>query len=84
MSFTTFILQNITGKVMTIVHEPECFEFELPVNEEIEIETDCHPDSIVLLFSEDEGQPLLSILSSKSLYTVKYKGQDAFAKFLDS
>jgi hypothetical protein len=32
---STFTIENITDLEMTIVHEPECIEFNLPANEEL-------------------------------------------------
>jgi hypothetical protein len=78
ISFTIF---NDTQRGIILIHEPECFEFTLPPNEEVVIEADCCEHSIVLKQSIADSQHLISILDENSLYNVLYKGVDVFNKF---
>ncbi|MDB5285601.1 MAG: hypothetical protein JWR05_550 [Mucilaginibacter sp.] len=81
---STFSIANDTNQEMIIVHEPECFEFKLPVNEELEVETRCCKDSILLRTSvDDEGKVVIRVFDDVSLYKVIYKGEDIFKKYLD-
>jgi hypothetical protein len=79
---TSFNILNNTGLEMEIIHEPECFEFSLPLNEEVTIEVNSCKDSILLRTSIENGKVIIAVLGSESLYTVYYKGEDIFAKFL--
>jgi len=80
---TTFELSNNTSSEITIVHEPECFEFQLPVNEHIIIETNSCAESIVLNIWELKGEVGISILDHKSPYNVYHKGENVFEKYMD-
>jgi len=79
---TTFTISNDTDGNMTIIHEPECFEFMLPINEEITIETDSCKNSIHLKTYIEDGLITIAILGNKSLYSVYYKGNNIFEKYL--
>ena len=82
MEITSFTIQNDSENEMTIIHEPECFEFHLPVNEELIIEVRSSEKSILLMHSLDSGRICISILDDVSLYKVLYKGNDAFGKYI--
>jgi len=83
MKKTSFKILNDTGSKIEIIHEPECFEFNLPENEEIEIETGACKESILIRASLEEGRIVLSVLDENSLYSVSNNGEDVFKKYLD-
>lgn len=78
---TSFKILNDTDKEMDIVHEPECFQFCLPSNEEITIETNACRDSILIRTSVENSKVILSILDDGSFYEVFYKGENVFKKY---
>ncbi|WP_343307876.1 hypothetical protein AAHN97_12075 [Chitinophaga niabensis] len=79
---TSFKIFNSSDSEMEIIHEPECFIFKLPVNEEIKVETDSCEESIQLKVFIDSGKAVISILDENSLYSVFYKGENIFEKYL--
>jgi hypothetical protein len=78
---TSFKIFNSTDLNMEIIHEPECFDFELPPNEEVIIETECCEESIILDTSIENGKVTISIHWANSLYRVRYKDEDVFDKY---
>lgn len=78
-----FTIKNDTNLPMTIVHEPECFEFEVPISNEIVIETDPVNDSINLKIDVIEGKTVVSIWPHRSMYSVYHNGNDVFGKYFD-
>lgn len=79
---TSFKISNTSNSEMEIIHEPECFTFNLPINEEIIIETNACLDSIQLNITSEDDKIAISILDEKSDYKVLHNGQDVFAKYL--
>lgn len=79
---TSLKIRNNLQENIIIIHEPECFEFTLPPNEEILIETEPKAESIQLNIDVDNGEILISVIPNNSLYTIYYNGQDAFEKYL--
>ena len=79
---TTFTIRNDSETIMKIIHEPEAIEFELPPNEEIQIETDGCPESILLSTCIADGKIVIAIFDHRSDYKVYYKGKDVFDKYL--
>ena len=82
MKGTSFKILNSTDKSMRIIHEPECVEFELPVNKEIEILVENVESAIVLRYSLENGAISVAILDDKSYYRVIQKGIDVFEDLL--
>lgn len=81
-SKTTFEILNETANAMSIVHEPECFEFQLPVNESATIEVDSCESSVQLRVSREDDNVTISILDDSSLYKVFYNKEDVFKKYM--
>ena len=79
----TFTILNSTGLEMDIIHEPECFEFTLPIDNEVTIATNACEESIQLRIGVAEGKTLISILSNKSLYEVHHQGVDVFKELVE-
>lgn len=83
MKKTSFTISNHTDHPMTIVHEPECFEFELPIKEEVVIETEPVEDSVYLrVYQDEKSRTIIDVMDSKSLYVVYHKGKDAFEEYI--
>ncbi len=80
---TDFQIENDSGLAMEIIHEPECWEFQLPPGEEVTIITEASKESICLSISLFEGKISVRVLDHKSLYDVRYKGNDAFKEYRD-
>ena len=68
---------------MDIIHEPECFEFKLSINEEITLATNPCKESVQLRVGIEQGKVLISIIPHKSLYAVYHQGGDVFKEFLE-
>ena len=81
-SKTTFEVLNDTANTISILHEPECFEFQLPINELAIIEVDSRESSIQLRISHDDGKVTISILDDSSLYKVFHNKEDVFKKYM--
>ena len=79
----TISIVNNSGLDMDIIHEPECFEFKLPVNEEVTIETIPCKESLQLKIGIDEGKIFISIIPDRSLYAVYHQGVNVFKEFLE-
>lgn len=79
---TSLKIFNSSNSEMEIIHEPESFIFNLPINEEIIIETDSCKESIQLKVSSDNGKIVIAILDENSLYSVLHDGQNVFSKYL--
>jgi hypothetical protein len=80
---TSFSISNDTGTEMIIMHEPDCFEFDLPPGEELIIETYCCRNSIVLNTGIENGKIRISITGNKSLYNAYHKGENIFKGYFD-
>jgi hypothetical protein len=78
---TTFSIKNNSGNNMTIVHEPEGFEYELSPTQEIVIATNGGKDSIVIETLIDVGKIVLYIADNKSPYSVYCNGVNVFEKY---
>jgi hypothetical protein len=79
---TSFKIFNSSNSEMEVIHEPECFTFNLPVNEEIIVESDSCKESIQLKASYKNGKIIISILDENSLYTVLKNGENVFEQYL--
>jgi len=79
---TSFKIFNSSDSDMEIIHEPECFIFNLPINEEVTVESDSCRESIQLKVSLDKGKIAISILDENSLYNVFYNGKNVFENYL--
>lgn len=79
---TSFTIRNDSENIMVIVHEPQAIEFELPSNEEIQIETNAVPESVVLSTCIANGKIVIAIHDNKSYYKVYHKGKEPFVELL--
>ena len=68
---------------MTLIYEPECFEYELPLGEEAVIEFDSGGKSVYLRWdSTADGKTSIAILDDNSSYSVYSRGVNVFAEYL--
>ncbi len=79
---TSFKILNSSDTEMEIIHEPECFTFDLPIKQEVLIETRANLETVQLRITMDEGKIVVSILDENSPYNVLYNGEDIFKKYL--
>ncbi|NSL88968.1 hypothetical protein ECE50_019155 [Chitinophaga sp. Mgbs1] len=79
---TSFKILNSSDTEMEIIHEPECFTFNLPINQEVLIETKAKLEAIQLRITIDEGKIVVSILDENSPYNVLHNGEDVFEKYI--
>ena len=81
---TSFTIRNDSNAIMTIVHEPECFEYELPPNEEVIVEVDAVQKSVALYYHLEDCRITVSIVDERSLgYRVYHNGIDVFERLMD-
>ena len=79
----SFTISNTEEKAeLTIVHEPEGFEFTLSPGQDVVVETFGMEKSIVLRHSVQNGKLIIGIMPDLGFYRVLYNGQDVFEKFL--
>ncbi|MDJ0365300.1 hypothetical protein QMK33_09050 [Hymenobacter sp. H14-R3] len=82
-SVSSFAIHNSSESSMTLIHEPECFEYELLPGEEAIIEFDSGKESIYLRwYGTEAGSTAVAILGENSLYSVYSKGVNVFEKYL--
>ncbi|QJB30801.1 hypothetical protein HF329_05605 [Chitinophaga oryzae] len=79
---TSFSIYNSSDSDMEVIHEPEGFVYTLPIREEIVIVADSCLNSVQIKISSEENKIVVAILDEKSLYSVMYKGEDVFKKYL--
>ena len=79
---TSFVINNHTGKELTIQQEPEGFLFMVPVGEDVTIETDSCLESVELRHSIDIDGVTIGVINDHNNYRVLYKGEDVFEKYL--
>lgn len=79
----SFKIFNSSEQNMEIIHEPECFAFDLPVNEEVLVEIKPFLESVQLKIYSDNGRIVVSILDENSKYNVLHDGKDVFHHLKD-
>ncbi|TKC60279.1 hypothetical protein FBD94_15345 [Pedobacter hiemivivus] len=79
---TSFKIFNNSNSDLELIHEPESFIFNLPINEEVIVEMDSCRESIQLKMSVDNGKAVIAILDENSLYRISHNGEDIFEKYL--
>lgn len=77
-TITSFEIKNCTTKEMEIIHEPEAFIYNLPIKEEVIIETGSVPQSIALWIYVENNKICIQIMGHNSHYKVIHNGEDAF------
>jgi hypothetical protein len=83
METTTFTIINSTGLEMDICHEPECFEFQLPKNEEVMIQVPSRKETVALRVSIENGKVYICVIDDYNFYKVFHNGVDVFEEFMD-
>lgn len=80
---SSFTIHNSSNVSMTLIHEPECFEHELPPGEEAIIEFDSGKDGIYLRwYGTEKGSTTVAIMGDNSLYSIYCQGVNVFEKYL--
>lgn len=79
---TSFKIRNSSDSEIEIIHEPECFTYNLPINEEASVKTNACLNSIQLNVTSENGKIIISILDENSYYYVLHNDQNVFKKYL--
>ena len=80
---SSFTIHNSSEMSMILVHEPECFEYELPPGEEAIIEFDSGEKRVYLRwYGAADGKMAVAILDDNGLYSVYSQGVNVFAEYL--
>ena len=82
METTTFTIVNWTGLEMEICHEPECFEFKLPINDEVMVQVPSRNETVELRVSIENGKIYISVIDDYGNYKVLHNGKDVFEDLL--
>jgi ribonuclease inhibitor len=82
---TSLTIRNDSDVIMTIVREPECFEYQLPPNEEAIVELDSVQKGIALYHHIEDGRITVRIIDERSNgYSVYHNGLEVFERLMNS